>query len=121
MTKNFIITEINKLIEAHHILEEFNNCIYNAFGGDVWSGSFSEGYNYHEALVFKLLIMHREVEELSNEFDVFTEAILCIAGNDVVIMSDSNGNIITEISTAEELYNYLMNIENFAPTLEEIS
>ena len=124
MTKDFIIREIERVIIAHKEIDELDGAIAviaSGGAGGFWDTKFVEGYKFHAELVYNLLMEHRGIEEISNEFDVFEEVMYCLAQGESVEMYNSLNEVVYTITTVEDLYDFLMNTENFVPDRENLN
>ena len=121
MNKEFIISKINDLIEAHRLWDELSSHIF-ALGGELWETKYTEAYNFHEELVYDLILLHRGFPELSEyEFEYFQEIIFDLARNNSVQLTTETGIICGSINNAEELYDWMLQInEDFIPSEKEI-
>ena len=54
MDKQYLLREINCLIESKRLWEEMGEHIY-ALGGEIWDTKYVEAYYFHEELVFHLI------------------------------------------------------------------
>lgn len=109
MDKNFLLNEINKLIEAKRLWGEMNEHIF-ALGGELWETKYAEAYNFHEELVFKLIILYRGYKEYDDfEFEAFQDCIYDLSHGHTtsvkIIIDEEPGYEIRYISNAEELLN----------------
>lgn len=112
MNRQFLINEINHLIEANRLWNEMNKHI-NAFGGELWESGYAKAYSFHEELVFNLIMKYHGCESFSeSEFDAFQEIIYNLSRNNtatIITAIDDELNYQTQcISNAEDLLNFFL-------------
>jgi hypothetical protein len=123
MNKDFIIKQISALVESHKLWDEMAEHIF-ALGGELWESKYVETYAFHEGLVYDLIIMHRGYPTLDDgEFDCFQESIYDLAhGQTTGIFDVDTNEKVAEISSVEELYNWMMQPQEiFIPKEENLN
>ena len=104
MQKDFLVKELEKLIEVHKLWNEMEEHIF-ALGGDLWETRYAEIYSYYEELVFKMIEIHFE-DKVYIDFEIFQEAIDFLAKNDIYYLTVENEAHIP-VCSVEELYNLM--------------
>ena len=107
-----VLTELNRLIEGHKLWSEMGEHIF-ALGGEIWETKYAEAYNFHEELVYNLIVKERGFTSLSDEedFDLFREAIYDLSHGHCTKLYDVKTNeCIGTIFSGKDLYHYLMNV-----------
>lgn len=109
MDKQFLINEINRLVEANRLWNEMGDHIF-ALGGELWETKYAEAYYFHEELIFNLIMKYRGYGPFNDgEFDAFQDTIYDLSRNNItkikVIIDEEPGYEIIYISNAEELLN----------------
>lgn len=122
MDKEFIIKQIYSLVEAHKLWDEMANHIF-ALGGELWESKYAEAYNFHEALVYDLIMKHRGFPSLDEyEFDLFQETIFDLACGNKTKVYDENNTIVALLYSVEDLYNWMVQVQNiFIPKEESLN
>lgn len=115
-SKEFLIEEIEKVVKAHRTVDAIDNSVYSITGGGtIWQNNdILDSLKYHYDLVFKLLMEAREKPEVSNEYEVFEESLWFLMKGEIYNLFDSTTNSSAIIKSAEDLYEFLMNVENFS-------
>lgn len=116
-SKEFLVEEIEKVVKAHKTVDAIDNNICNITNGagSVWQNNdILDSLKYHYDLVFKLLMEAREKPEVSNEYEVFEESLWFLMKGEIYNLFDSTTNSSVIIKSAEDLYDFLMNVENFS-------
>ena len=106
------LSELSCLIETRKLWEEMSDHIF-ALGGELWETKYAEAYNFHEELVYKLIVAERGYESSSDnlDFDCFQEAIYdLVRGNTTKLYDVETGELIKEIANYKDLYNFLMHV-----------